>query len=154
MISAIISSFTYVAEIFLLYTVYALLTQLNKRVAPRSFLAKLPLIWIHTIFCAFLFVIYLALLALRIAYTVEATLNGDFSFRYSYYSRYSSYYHLVPIRAKINIAYNMLYMVFSIEVLGLAIMTFVRSLKTRATNLKNVCLQYLPLFQVLSYVPD
>ena len=136
LIASIINSFTYLAEIFLLYTVYALLTQLNKRIAPQNFLAKPSLLWINSIFCAILVAIYIALLALRIQYIVEATLDGEFSLLY--YTSSDSHYELLRARSRVLIAYNVLYMVFSIEVLALAIMTFIHSLRARAAKSKIV----------------
>lgn len=118
LIADIISSFAYLAEIFQLYTVYVLLTQLNKRIAPQTFLAKSRLLWINSIFCAILLALYIAILELRIQYDVEATLDGEFS--PLYYTDSSNYDKLLRPRERVSIAYSVLYMVFSIEVLALA----------------------------------
>ncbi|KAL8827113.1 MAG: hypothetical protein Q9191_003385 [Dirinaria sp. TL-2023a] len=137
LIATIISSSTYLAEIFQLYTVYVLLTELNKRIVPQNFLARSRLLWINTILCAILFALYIAMLELRIQYTVEATLDGEFSALY--YSFSTNHADLLRARARVSIAYNVLYMVFSIEALALGIMAFMHSLKASASKSRIDC---------------
>lgn len=135
------------ADISLLLTIFALLTQLNKRIALGNFLTKPPFVWTYSIFCAVLFVLYLAVLALRIQYQVEATQNGQYSI-YNYdvsYSDYDYYFQILHTAAKINLAYNALYMVSSIAILGLAISISMRSWKEQNAKQKIVFLPSSPI---------
>ena len=144
LISSILYSFAYLADIFLLVTIFALLTQLNKRIALSNFLTKPQFIWTYSIFCTILFALYLAILALRIQYHVEATQNGFYSL-YNYDVSYSDYDYYVQIlykTAKINIAYNALYMVASLSVLGLATSTATHLLKEQNAKQKLVLLPF------------
>ena len=144
LISSILYSLAYVADIFQLFTIFALLTQLNKRIAPSNFLTKQPFVWTYSIFCAILFALYLAILALRIQYQVEVTQNGYYSL-YNYNVSYSDYDYYVQIlykTAKIKIAYDALYMVSSLSILGLAISTAMRLLKEQNAKQKLVLLPF------------
>ena len=140
LISTIINGSIYLAEIFLLVTVFAVITQLNKRIVSLNFLTKAPFAWMYGIFCAILFSLFLAIYALRIQYTVEATLDGEYSF--IYYLDYEYFGdHLENIlrnRAKITIAYNVLYMVASLGALALAGWTLMRSMKEQDDKQKLV----------------
>lgn len=85
----------------------------------------------YGIFCAILFSLFLAIYALRIQYTVEATLDGLYSYFY-YDGYYGSHLETILLNvAKIKIAYNVLYMVASLGALALAGWTLMRSLKEK-----------------------
>ena len=150
LISSIFFSTAYVADIFLLVTIFALLTQLSKRIFPSNFLIKPLFVWTYIIFCAILFALYLAILALRIQYQVEVTQNGAYSsYGYSrFHFSYRHYYQLRRTMAKLNIAYSALYMVSSLSVLGLAISTSIRLLK--AQDAKQQKLVLLPSSPVVT----
>lgn len=139
LISTIIANFIYPAEIFLLVTVFATITQLNKRIAPMNFLTKAPFAWIYGIFCAILFSLFLATYALRIQYTVEATLSYQYSYNYFDASYYGDDLEKILLNvAKLTIAYNVLYMVASLGALALAGWTLMLSLKEKADKQKLV----------------
>ncbi|KAG7007519.1 hypothetical protein G7Y79_00009g026280 [Physcia stellaris] len=152
LISMIIEQSIYPAEIFLLLTVFAVISQLNKRVMPMNILTKASFAWMYGVFCAILFTLFLAILALRIQYSVEATLDGEYS--YLFFGDIHSSDHLENIllnAAKITIAYNVLYMVASLGALALAGWTLVRSLKEQDGKQKLmgillVALVAFPLF--------
>ena len=140
LIRAIIGNLSvYTTEIFQLVTVFAIITQLNKRIAPSNFLTKAHFAWMYGVFCAILFSLFLAIFALRIQYTVKSILDGEYS--YLYFG--SSYFrdHLDDIllnAAKISIAYNVLYMAASLGALALAGWTLMRSLKEQDGKQKLV----------------
>ena len=139
LISTIIEQSIYPAEIFLLLTVFAVISQLNKRVMPMNILTKASFAWMYGVFCALLFTLFLAILALRIQYSVEATLDGEYS--YLFLGGIHSSDHLENIllnAARITIAYNVLYMVASLGALALAGWTLMRSLKEQNGKQKLV----------------
>ena len=143
LISSILYSTAYIAEILQLATVFAVLAQLNKRIIPYDSLAKNPFLWGYSLFCAILFVLYLSILALHIQYYVQTTEAGEYSyFIYGSYSDFEQYKRLLLTANKINIAYNALYFVASLVVLGLAILTLMRSLKAQASKQKLVSSPY------------
>ena len=146
--SSIVYSVAYVGDIFLLFTVFALLTQLNKRIASNSFFTKLPFIWTYSIFCAVLFTLYLAILALWIQYHVEITQHGYYTdYLYVIYHDYDSDLQIMRTATKIMIAYYALYMVSSITTLGLAVTTSMRLSKEQAGKQKPVLLPH-PLIAI------
>ena len=147
LISVIINGSIYLAEIFLLVTVFAAITQLNKRIVPLNFLTKAPFAWMYGIFCAILFALFLAIYALRIQYTVEATLDGKYSYLYFDYGYFDDHLNnIARNRAKIAIAYNVLYMVASLGALALAGWTLMRSMKGQDDKQKLVRNLLLQLF--------
>lgn len=147
LISSIIHSIAYVADIFVLITIFALLTQLNKRIALSNFLAKAPFVWTYSIVCAILFALYVAGLALRIQYQVEVTQNGFYSIYtpYSFYLNYEHYLQILHTAAKVTIAYYALYTGSSIVILVLAITTSMRLLKEQNAQQKLVLLPCSPV---------
>ena len=150
LISSILYSTTYLADIFLLVTIFALLTQVGKRFSPNNFLTKPLFIWTYSIFCTILFALYLAILALRIQYQVEATQNGAYSM-YGYRRSHFSYRHshqLLRTTAKLNIASNALYMVSSLSILGLAISTSMRLLKAQNTKQQKLVIHPFSLIAI------
>ncbi|KAG7007289.1 hypothetical protein G7Y79_00010g027900 [Physcia stellaris] len=147
LISSILYSTAEVADIFLLVTIFALLTQLSKRTASSNFITSTSFVWTYSVFCSILFALYLAILALRIQYQVEVTQNGGYSsYAYSRFNfSYSHYYHLRRTLAKLNIAYNALYMVPSLSILGLAIPTSVHLLKEQNAKQKIMAVAMIAL---------
>lgn len=90
---------------------------------------------INTVFCVVLTAICIALLTLSIQYTVQAIEDGEFgALPYSPSSSHHNLYPLLLARSRLNIAYSMLSMGFSIEILVLSVMTLVHPVGVRATR--------------------
>ena len=89
----------------------------------------------HGIFCGILFVIFVAILSLRISVVVISVGDGAYS-SFLYDAGYNS--SLVDLQSsitKLAVAYNVLYMCFSLEVMVLAGIVLISSLRQRTSKL-------------------
>ena len=90
--------------------------------------------WIHGIFCGILFIIFMAMLSLSISVVVISVGDGAYS-SFLYYTGFTS--SLVDLQSsitKLGVAYNVLYMCFSLEVIVLAVILLINSLRQRTSK--------------------
>lgn len=137
LISAIFLSLIKLAEITILFTIYIVLIHCPR---PRNSLRWTTLnnfLWPHAIFCGILFILFVAILSLRIAVVVISVEDG-----YSPYmnvtSRLLSVPSLVSAMVKLNVAFNVLYMCMSLEILVLASLNLAACYKQRFSKLVSV----------------
>ena len=115
-----------------------------------AFTTRSPFIWSNRIFCAILFALFIAILALRISYNVVATLDGAFSTLYDiYYGHHGNLDRLKRIEERLALTYNVLYMVLSMEVLGVSILTLVRSYNEEAARFVSLRRSHGPCAQIV-----
>ena len=111
-IAAILDSTTYVAEVWLLATVYSLLYHCLIDPNDTKHSSKNVILQLHYTFCGVLFVLYLAILAFDIKDVVDAV-NRYGDPHYRQYARART----IPVENKLDVAFSALYFVASVEVL-------------------------------------
>lgn len=125
------------AEIAILLTVYAVVTHYLRRRSSTHQSAHRGLQWIHGIFCGILFVLFVAILALRITVVVWIVEPGY---------NFSSWEPLLSSVSKLTLAYNVLYMCFSLEVIALAGIVLFTSHKQGITKIVSAFMPAAVLF--------
>ena len=137
LVVTIIDTTVYAAEIVQLITVFAIITQLNKRVPPLNFLTEAPFAWTYGAFCAILSALFIVIYTLNIQSIVE-TIQPDYSSLTAYQHTIDHIKHIKLNTARILITFDVLYAVASLAVLALAGWTLTRSLKEQDRKQKRV----------------
>ena len=89
----------------------------------------------HGVFCGMLFVIFVAMLSLNISVVVISVGDGAYSSFLYYAGSNSSLVDLQSSITKLAVAYNVLYMCFSLEVMVLAGLVLISSLRQRTSKI-------------------